>query len=299
MHSVDVTPHFETLKDKKSSHFTVKTASRQTGGPSIFDISMFPSTQGIMIIVEDKTLEEETKRLLTIGQTAGMVGHDIRNPLQSMMNDVYLLKDELTAMLECKTKEGVSESLNNIEKNIAYINKIVADLQDYARPLKLEVAEINIEILITNALASANFPGNVEVLACFDEKIPKVKIDPILLKRVVLNLITNAIQAMPEGGKLTIQTNLNTEPEKFAITIQDTGVGIPKDVQDKLFTPLFTTKSKGQGFGLAVVKRLVEAQGGTISFESQEGMGTKFTVKLPIQSKPPSAYTIEQEKIDS
>ena len=88
---------------------------------------------------------------------------------------------------------------------------------------------------------------------------------------------------MPEGGRLSIHADRDEERHSVSIKVEDTGVGIPKDIQKKVFTPLFTTKAKGQGFGLAVVKRLVEAQGGTIGFKSQEGMGTKFVVKLPLQ----------------
>jgi len=100
-----------------------------------------------------------------------------------------------------------------------------------------------------------------------------------MLKRVLTNLIQNAVQAMPNGGKIAL--GATSTGGNVRITVEDTGEGIPEEAKAKLFTPLFTTKSKGQGFGLAVVKRLVEAQGGEISFESQQGKGTKFSVQLP------------------
>lgn len=105
--------------------------------------------------------------------------------------------------------------------------------------------------------------------------------DPDILKRILGNLVTNAIQAMPEGGKLSVEAF--EEADSSVITVADTGIGIPEEAKDKLFTPLFTTKSKGQGFGLAVVKRMTEALGGTVSFESQQGKGTKFIIKLPLK----------------
>ncbi len=107
-----------------------------------------------------------------------------------------------------------------------------------------------------------------------------VKADVQLLKRVLINLVTNAVQAMPEGGELTIKAQTNNN-KKIQITVEDTGSGIPEEIKPKIFTPLFTTKSKGQGFGLAVCKRVIEAQNGTISFESEEGKGTKFIIELP------------------
>jgi len=101
-----------------------------------------------------------------------------------------------------------------------------------------------------------------------------------MLKRAFINLIQNAVQAMPNGG--TLKINAQRQGNHVFISVEDTGEGIPEEVKSKLFTPLFTTKSKGQGFGLAVVKRLVEAQDGKITFNSQKGKGTTFTIQLPI-----------------
>ena len=105
--------------------------------------------------------------------------------------------------------------------------------------------------------------------------------DPDYLKRIAANLTLNAVQAMPKGGKLTIHAYADKTTGDVLITVKDTGVGIPEDVKPKLFTPMMTTKSKGQGFGLAVVKRMTEGLGGTVTFESTEGKGTTFIVRLP------------------
>ncbi|XHH10304.1 MAG: ATP-binding protein [Candidatus Bathyarchaeia archaeon] len=281
MTAVNIDPFFEQLKNKKPARFMMNTVSRQSGRPAIFEVSTYPSTLGIIIIVEDKTVEEETKRLSAIGQTAGMVGHDIRNPLQSIVSSMFLIKTDLNALPESPEKSEALTELNSIQEQITYVDKIVSDLQDYARPLMPETAEVDLKLLITSSLSTLIIPDNIEVLTAFTENLPNLKTDPLMLKRILLNLATNAIQAMPEGGKLTINTSINKETEKIQIAVKDTGVGIPKAMQEKLFTPLVTTKPKGQGLGLAVVKRLIEALGGSLTFESQEGKGTTFTITLP------------------
>ena len=105
--------------------------------------------------------------------------------------------------------------------------------------------------------------------------------DPAAIKRILTNLSSNAIQAMPKGGKLTVEAACTDD--KVFISVQDTGVGIPQEDKDKLFKPLFTTKAKGQGFGLAVVKKLTEALNGIVSVESESGKGTLFNLEFPLQ----------------
>jgi signal transduction histidine kinase len=231
-------------------------------------------------LVEEKTKQlRDAERLVVIGQTAGMVGHDIRNPLQSIFGDIYLVKAELDSLPESEAKERLKESCEAIEKSVDYVNKIVLDLQDYAKPLKPVLQEAGLEDIIEDLLLKYDIPKCIKASTHVANGAKKIKADPTFLKRILGNLMTNAVQAMASGGNLTI--NARREATNVVITVQDTGVGIPEEVKSKLFTPLFTTKSKGQGFGLAVVKRLVEALNGTITFESKEGEGTTFTIKLP------------------
>jgi len=231
-------------------------------------------------LVEERTKQlKDAERLAAIGQTAGMVGHDIRNPLQSIESDVYLIKSDLSIVPEGEEKESMKESLLGIEKNVDYINKIVQDLQDFVKPLKPTVQETDFESLFQEVLFENGIPDSVQASYRIEDKSRKIMADPALLKRILSNLVTNAVQAMPKGGNLTLDGH--KEANDLIITVKDTGVGIPDKIKDKLFTPLFTTKAKGQGFGLAVVKRMTEALGGTVTFESQEGKGTTFTVRLP------------------
>ena len=224
---------------------------------------------------------KDAERLATIGATAGMVGHDIRNPLQAITGDIFLAKTDLIALPESEEKKNIQESLLEIEKNVDYINKIVADLQDFARPLKPNAEEIDIKLIINDLLKKNGLPENVKVTVKVENDARKVVADSTFINRIMYNLVTNAVQAMPKGGELTIHTY--KEANDVLITVKDTGVGIPESVKSKLFTPMFTTKSKGQGFGLAVIKRMTESLGGTVTFESQEGNGTTFIIRLPLQ----------------
>lgn len=224
-----------------------------------------------------KLIDAET--LSAIGKTAGMVGHDIRNPLQSIASDIYLAKTELSEMSEGKAKEGIKESLESVEKNVEYINKIVQDLQDFARPNVPVAKETDLEELVQTVLFKNGVPAKIDTECQVNSNVKKIITDQSMLQRVLSNLANNAVQAMPNGGKLTISAH--EEAGSTVIEVQDSGVGISEEVKSKLFTPLFTTKAKGQGFGLAVVKRLTEALGGKVTYESELGKGTKFIIRLP------------------
>jgi signal transduction histidine kinase len=210
-----------------------------------------------------------------------MVGHDIRNPLQAITSELYLAKEAIANSPHIEDRTQALESINLIEEQTDYISKIVSDLQDYDRPLKPEYSEINLSELVVSVFQTISIPNKI-VLKIDVKGFPKIKTDPTLIKRILTNLINNAIQAMPNGGILELTAY--KKDSKAVITVSDTGKGIPEEIKPKLFTPLVTTKAKGQGLGLAVVKRLVEALHGSISFESQEGKGTKFTIELQLEA---------------
>lgn len=237
-------------------------------------------TKHLETLVKEKTKQlKDAERLAAIGQTAGMVGHDIRNPLQSIIGNVYLAQKDSASLPDSEEKEGLLESIGAIGKQTEYINKIVLDLQDFAKPLNPLAEETDLKRLIEELLVRNGVPENIQTNAKVDPDAEKVIADSAYMKRILGNLISNAVQAMPNGGKLGIHAY--REAEDIVVTVKDTGTGIPEEAKPKLFQPLFTTKSKGQGFGLAVVKRLTEALNGTITFESQEGKGTKFTMRFP------------------
>ncbi len=222
---------------------------------------------------------KNSERLAAIGQTAGMVGHDIRNPLQAITGDMYLITEELKTMPEGESKQEVFESIDAVNENLAYIDKIVSDLQDYTRPLKPSIQEANLSEIVEGTISTITVPKRIELTTDIKDNSKAIQTDVAYLRRILTNLITNAVQAMPNEGELTVKAN--KKKDKIVIIVEDTGLGISDEVKTRLFTPLFTTKSKGQGLGLAVVKRLVDALKGEITFESQPNKGTKFTVELP------------------
>jgi signal transduction histidine kinase len=141
-----------------------------------------------------------------------------------------------------------------------------------------------LKLVIDDLLSKIDLPKNIKLTVTLEVEARNVVADSTFINRILYNLVNNAVQAMSKGGELTIHAY--KEANDYLLTVKDTGVGIPENVRGKLFTPMFTTKAKGQGFGLAVVKRMTEALGGTVAFESQEGKGTTFTIRLPHRIKP-------------
>ncbi len=232
-------------------------------------------------IIEDRTKQlKNSERLAAIGQTAGMVGHDLRNPLQTITGELYLAKNEVDSLAEGEVKSNLQESIHLIEEQTVYMDKIVSDLQAFVQPVKIDKKPINLKDLVSSVLASIAIPNNISVQNRIEVGSTQIKADIQLLKRVLINLVTNSVQAMPEGGKLTLTGYVKSEGQ-VSISVKDTGVGISDAIKNQIFTPLFTTKPRGQGFGLAVCKRVIEAHGGTISFESTAGRGTEFLIQFP------------------
>ncbi|MGD6850463.1 MAG: PAS domain-containing sensor histidine kinase [Candidatus Bathyarchaeia archaeon] len=276
---------------------------------TVFEIEVYPTGNGISVLAKDiterkkqqitmeeyaKRLEELVKarteklknaeRLAAIGETAGMIGHDIRNPLQSIIGEVYLAKDELGDLSDSGAKKRLLDSISAIEEQTLYINKIVADLQDFAKPLTPVTVETDLEQIVKTVMLELEMPLNVKAVYSVTKPFPLLKTDPSFIKRILTNLVRNGIQAMEEeGGELSV--NAFPRDGSVILAVSDTGAGIPNEVKEKLFKPLFTTKSKGQGFGLPVVKKLVEALDGNVSFETQVGKGTTFVVELPLIRK--------------
>ena len=221
-----------------------------------------------------------SEKLAAIGKLAGGIGHELRNPLGAIKNAAYYVRGKLINSEVVKKEPKVAEFLNIIDEEISSSNKIISDLLNFSRVSKPTVSPVNILKVIEDVLSRLTVPESIEIINKVDVNLPDVEIDADQTRQVFINIADNAIQAMPKMGKLTIDAK---KRDKFLeVTISDTGYGIPDDVIGKIFEPLFTTRAKGIGLGLAVCKSVIERHGGAIGVESEVGEGTTFTVTLPL-----------------
>ena len=215
------------------------------------------------------------ERLAVLGQLSGGVAHELRTPLGAISNAAYFLNMALE-----EPEPEVKEALEILEKEVVTSDKIISSLLDIARAKPPTLRKVDLNDVLQGTLYRITVPENVEVATQLDQALPFVPADPNQLSQVFTNLIINGIQAMSEGGRLVVKTEA-LSPEWVTVSFADTGVGIPKENMGRLFEPLFTTKTKGIGLGLALVKALVEGHRGTIEVESEAGKGSTFTVMLP------------------
>ena len=236
-------------------------------------LKLVETAKQLAVTTEEKNRVE---KLAIVGKLAGIMGHEIRNPLGTIRNSIYFLNMKLKENLD----EKVKEHMDIINSEINACDKVISDILDFSRtkPPFLETAEIN--SLVSRVISGANIPKTIKVQSDLGDNLPKINIDIAQITQVFTNIITNAIEAMPEGGELKVTT---TQTDSFiSIAFKDTGVGISNENMNKLFTPLFSTKTKGHGLGLPACQNIINAHHGEIEFESKEGQGTTFIIKLPI-----------------
>jgi len=223
--------------------------------------------------VQEKLIRSE--RLAAVGELASGVGHELRNPLNVIRNCVYLLKMKLS---EEKDEEALS-TLQIMDKQVDISNRIVTDLLDFTRIKAPSMTTVDLNGLVRESLSWVTVPENARVHADLDSSSPRVRVDSEQVGRAFANIISNAAQAMNGKGELNISSGI--EDGSVWVKFADNGCGIPEENLEKIFEPLFTTKAKGIGLGLAITKRLVEQNNGTITVDSKVKQGTTFTVSLP------------------
>lgn len=218
------------------------------------------------------------EKLALLGQVAGSVGHELRNPLGVMSNAVYFLQTVLS-----DADQTTREYLDIIKSEIATSERIVGDLLDSVRTKPPHPELTGVPQLIEQSLGKCTIPPSVTVKLDIPESLPPLRVDAVQICQVFRNLISNGMEAMPEGGTLEIRALDNEMEKQITVNVHDTGIGMTPEQQAKLFQPLFTTKARGIGLGLVVVKNLTEANGGRIEVQSEAGKGTMFSVTLPYE----------------
>jgi len=238
-------------------------------------------------ISERIALEEQLGRstaLAELGRMAAEVAHDLRNPLGAIRLYAGMLQQELT--------DDRKQLADSVVRGLDTLESITYNLLSLARPIKpsfqfVDMAELMRDVITYTKYAMTE--NDVELIENYTQSLVCYG-DFEQLKQVLLNIILNAIQAMPDGGHLSLVGNIDKQRELLIFCVEDDGCGIPQDIQDKIFTPFFTSKPSGSGLGLHTVNRVIEAHFGRIRVDSQEGQGTRFYIELPTdarQNQPP------------
>ncbi len=239
---------------------------------------------GVVVIFEDVSreirLQEEfvrVRELAAVGQLAATIAHELRNPLSSIKGAAQFLHKEYG------DHGAIVEFLSIIIEEVNGLNKLTTEFLEFARPLKPEPRPVDLNKLIEKTLQLLNVnikESGVTLTLNLDPSLPVIEADARQVEQVLRNIIVNALQAMPNGGILTIETGPATDGGVY-FSISDTGIGIPADRIDRIFQPFVTTKTKGTGLGLSVVRKIVDSHGGKIEVTSQPGQGSTFKVTLP------------------
>jgi signal transduction histidine kinase len=259
-------------------------------GPFLFEERKLIDTiaREIALIIEERKADEEklrleeqlrhADRLATIGQLSAGVAHELNEPLANILGFAQLAKKH------SKLPQQAKEDIEKIERSSLHAREVIKKLMLFARQMPPQKTEVNLNKIVEEGLyflESRCAKENIKIERSLASSLPEIIADPGQITQVIMNLVVNAIQAMPESGKVLIKT-LDHE-DHISLIIEDTGFGMSKDVLRKIFIPFFTTKevSKGTGLGLSVVHGIVTSHGGTIEVKSRIDHGTRFEVKFP------------------
>ncbi|MBL7005453.1 MAG: PAS domain S-box protein [Spirochaetia bacterium] len=263
-------------------------------GTAILTLTSLPfvknkKIEGNILILRDVTEKKQkeaqfrrAENLASLTTLAAGVAHEIKNPLASIGIHIQLMRKNLNQS-GCIDKEAAEEYLEIIDEEIERLNGIVVDFLFAVRPMDTRIKSEDINKLSEDLLDFVKYElekNNIQIETNLSQDVPKIEIDSKYMKQVLLNIIKNAIAAMPNGGLLTLNTF--RKDDRVHIQIQDNGIGISEENMAKIFEPYFTTKDFGSGLGLTVVFKIIKEHGGEISLNSKEGEGTTFTISLPL-----------------
>jgi PAS domain S-box-containing protein len=244
---------------------------RDQNGKTIGQILVFTDLTHLKAVESQMELRA---RLSSLGELSAGIAHELRNPMAVIAG--------YTKLLSKKGEKSLQPIIENISKEIAVMDRIISDFLSFAKPAELTMTDIDLKAMIGNCItAIRGDKSDITVRLNIDGR-PTIKGDEVFLRQVFINIIQNAVEAMPQGGALTIEIFPSADPGRgFDIVLSDTGHGISEDIINKIFLPFFTTKERGTGLGLAIVHKIVVSHGGTISVESSD-KGTMFRMRLPV-----------------
>jgi signal transduction histidine kinase len=241
-------------------------------GLNIFDI------ETRVRIVEQGRHLAQSEKLTSLGQLAAGIAHEMNNPLTNASLGIQLLKKKLGSNGE----EGVLDRLNAVEKNIDHAAMIAQELLQFSRNRELDLIPLDINELIRSTLPLMKFKlNNIDIEQSLAQ-VPHVMGDSIRLQQVIINVLSNAVEAMPAGGKISISTSAQGNG-KVEVRIADTGIGITKDNMSRIFEPFYTTKEvgNGAGLGLSISYGIIKQHHGDIKITSTAGLGSTVTIEIP------------------
>lgn len=234
---------------------------------------------------QDELIKKE--RLAAIGQMASVVGHEIRNPLAVINNSIYFIKTKVNAAAATNPLDAkVTKHIAIIESEIRQANGIIDEILGFARTRELNPKLVHLNSYLEDLTMSFPVPPHIELVKNFASENPTVNIDSDEMSQALRNLIKNGIEVMPENGRLCVRSEL-VDAGTVRIDVEDTGCGMPKETAEKIFAPFFTTKARGTGLGLAVVKKVADRHKGKVEVTSVVGQGTCFKFFIPVVQNPP------------
>ena len=217
--------------------------------------------------------QARTERLATYGQLVGSIGHELRNPLAVISSSLYILGKR------AGDDPGVRKHLERISDQVGVASGIVSDLLDIIHDRPLAREPVRLYPLVEGAASAIRRPPGVTLILEGLEDLPPLDCDPVQLRQLVTNLIENAIHATSPKGEVWVRGRRGEEGT--SLEVEDTGAGVDPAIRHRLFEPLITTRASGIGLGLALVKRIAERHGGSVSYSDRPGGGARFTVRLP------------------
>ncbi len=221
----------------------------------------------------------ENERLVAIGATAAKIGHELANPLNGMSLTIQLLEQRLKKQ-SSPVDAQITSTMNRLRNEVARLNTLLEQFRSLSRREKFDFQRTTLTALVGEAIEielSRFAELGIEVECSFPSNLPTLTVDIDKMKQVILNITKNAAEAMAGGGKISITASASEN--EIVLEISDTGTGIPAGIN--IFEPFFTTKPQGTGIGLSIVQQIVNAHGGSVSYRSEHGKGTTFTITLP------------------